>query len=142
MRELNLDPEVNRFTRDGPLDEAAALRIVESLQAQFQQRRMGRFIVLHKESGERMGWCGLKPTADEKTADLGYRFMQRFWGQGFATEASQTFIRYGFDDLGLERLIAEVDVGNARSFGVLRRLGFTFFKQEGAIETWELRSAG
>ena len=45
---------------------------------------MGRFIVLNRHTGERLGWCGLKPIeAESQTADLGYRFMRRWWGQGF-----------------------------------------------------------
>ena len=125
MVALNSDPEVTRFTPDGPLaGPEEAMAIVRSLQRQFQDHRMGRFIVRHGESGERMGWCGLKRTSGEKSADLGYRFMRRWWNQGFATEAAQACIRYGFDELSLEQLTAEVDLANARSLRVLEKLGF------------------
>jgi [ribosomal protein S5]-alanine N-acetyltransferase len=136
---LNADPEVNRFTPDGPLEVEAAMKIVLSLQRQFRERRMGRFVVLLKESGEPLGWCGLKPTAVEQRADLGYRFAQRWWGQGFATEAARACVRYGFDELSLERLTAEADVGNVRSVRVLEKLGFRLRGREGDTATWELR---
>ena len=142
MIELNADPEVTRFTPDGPLTTGMAMEIIQSLRKQFEERRMGRFLVLRKETGERVGFCGLKPVLHQRTADLGYRFMRRFWGQGLATEAAQACVRYGIDELSLEAVTAEVDVGNARSIRVLGKLGFALLRREGSTETWELRAPG
>jgi RimJ/RimL family protein N-acetyltransferase len=99
MVSLNTDPEVTRYLYstvapasppEPLLDLASARRLTHELRRQFRERRMGRFIVLQRVTGERLGWCGLKPVdADPLAADLGYRFLRRSWGQGFATEAAR-----------------------------------------------------
>lgn len=47
------------------------------------------------------------------------------WGRGYATEALNDVIRYGFETLRLPALAAVVDVPNVASDRLLRRLGFT-----------------
>jgi ribosomal-protein-alanine N-acetyltransferase len=138
MVALNAVPEVNRFTGDGPLDSAQALQIVHTLERQLAERRMARLVVLDRHTGERLGWCGLKWVELEGAADLGYRFLQKCWGHGFATEASRACVRYGFEDLGLARIIADADWRNARSTRVLEKLGFTRHGPNGEIARWEL----
>ncbi len=125
MMELNADPEVIRYTGDVPfVDEREPRAIVERLRRQFEARRMGRFVVLHRVTGEKLGWCGLRWNAAEEVADLGYRFCRRYWGQGFATESSEASIRYGFEELGLDRIVAHAMKANVASVRVLERLGF------------------
>jgi ribosomal-protein-alanine N-acetyltransferase len=138
MVALNSDPEVNRFTGGGPLDSTQALLIVHALQRQLGERHMARLVVLDRRGGERLGWCGLKWVEQEEVADLGYRFFQKWWGRGFATEASRACLRYGFEDLGLTRIIADADRRNARSTRVLEKLGFARRGQNGEVTRWEL----
>jgi len=145
MVSLNSDPEVTRYTSNGPFEELEpALTLIHELRRQFRERRMGRFIVLHRATGEPLGWCGLKPIeADPLAADLGYRFLRRWWGQGFATEAAQACVRYGFEELRLRTLTAEVEEGNERSIRVLEKLGFRpSGKVEGKTGSWVLEKAG
>ncbi len=124
MRELNLDPEVTRFTGDGPVaDEAEARSRIARLQTQAAAR-MGRMVVLDRESGERLGWCGLKDLSDEGQVDLGYRFLRYHWGKGYATEASRASLAFGFGELALPRVVALVAAENMASLRVLEKLGF------------------
>jgi RimJ/RimL family protein N-acetyltransferase len=123
MLELNADPEVTRFTGDGPVvDDAEARSRIANLHRQAQAR-LGRMVVLDRASGERLGWCGLK-LLEEGVVDLGYRFFRRHWGKGFATEASRASLAFGFTELGLARIIATVDPGNTASLRVMQKLGF------------------
>lgn len=57
--------------------------------------------------------------------EIGYDLSKAYWGQGLMTEALQAIIEYGFECLGLNRIDGYVDVENARSIKVLRRLHFT-----------------
>ena len=84
MMELNADPEVTRFTGDGPVaSEKEARSRIARLQHQAASRS-GRMVVLDRANGERLGWCGLKQLEDGQV-DLGYRFFRRHWGKGYAT---------------------------------------------------------
>ncbi|MEL6341755.1 MAG: GNAT family N-acetyltransferase [Myxococcota bacterium] len=125
MVRLNDDPDVVRYTGDVAFeDPSEAVAVVRSLQRQFAARRMGRLIAIERATGEPVGWCGLKFREDEGVVDLGYRFLKDRWGRGYATEAGQACVRYGFDDLGLASMIAEVVPENKGSVRVLEKLGF------------------
>ncbi|WP_437605711.1 GNAT family N-acetyltransferase [Sorangium sp. So ce834] len=125
MMQLNVDPEVIRYTGDSAFaseDEARA--VIARLARQFEAFRMGRFIVSNRETGEKLGWCGLRWHEDLGLADLGYRFFRKHWGKGYATEAAAACLRYAFEDLGLPRLVAHAMLENAASVRVLEKLGF------------------
>ena len=49
--------------------------------------------------------------------------MQNAWGQGFATEGAQAMVDYGFDDLGLHRIIGVTHRDNKASQHVLMKAG-------------------
>jgi RimJ/RimL family protein N-acetyltransferase len=55
--------------------------------------------------------------------DLGYRFLPQYWGRGLATEASVVCLAYGFDVLGLERIIGITMPENLASMRVLEKVG-------------------
>jgi hypothetical protein len=57
-----------------------------------------------------IGWAGLKKennvNDDKSFIDLGYRLLSKYWGQGYATEACQGLVAYGFKVLKLEKIYA------------------------------------
>ena len=53
-------------------------------------------------------------TAAACDVEVGYRLLPEAWGQGFATEGATALVRYGFDDLGLDRIIGVTHPDNAR----------------------------
>ncbi|WP_437775073.1 GNAT family N-acetyltransferase [Sorangium sp. So ce1097] len=125
MMDLNSDPEVIRYTGDPAFaSEGEARAVVERLMHQFHAFRMGRFVVTHRQTGEKLGWCGLRWHEDIARADLGYRFFREHWGKGYATEAGAACVRYAFEELGLPVLVAHAMLENAASVRVLGKLGF------------------
>ena len=67
-----------------------------------------------RETGEFMGWAGLKLVAGPMNGrldfyDLGYRFLPRFWQQGYGFEAARAWLDYGFETLHLPRICAYAD---------------------------------
>lgn len=127
LLELNSDPDVVRYTGDvACTDLNDALKIVtERSKPQFEQFKMGRFSVfLH--DGTYLGWCGLKNFPEYNEVDLGYRFHKRYWGKGYATEASLACLKYGFEELKLKRIIARVMPANIGSIKVVQRLKMNF----------------
>jgi [ribosomal protein S5]-alanine N-acetyltransferase len=61
------------------------------------------------------------------------------WGRGLATEGGQAALRYGFEVVGLERIISAVRADNAASHRVMEKCGLAFkeeFLHEGALVAW------
>lgn len=146
---LDSDPEVRRYV-PGPLltslDEAA--RVIDYIRAQYERNGIGRWAVERRADGAFLGWCGLKLVDDSVTNgrtnyyDLGYRLLRRCWGQGYASEAAQASLRYGFETLRLPELHATVMQGNEASRRVVEKLGFgrtATFEQDGAPWDWYQR---
>jgi ribosomal-protein-alanine N-acetyltransferase len=123
MFDLNADPEVRRFVPDAPQASVdAERRALEDYQAVYRDHGFARWATIETSSGEWLGWCGLRRQPDGEV-DLGYRFRRATWGRGFATEAARASLAYGFDTLGLARIVAVVQAGNATSIRVLEKLG-------------------
>jgi ribosomal-protein-alanine N-acetyltransferase len=124
---LNSDPEVMRYTGDKKFHSTIEAQkvIQENLIPHFNHYKMGRFMIFLKD-GTFIGWCGLKYFPETDEVDLGYRLMRSFWGQGFATEASQVSLDYGFSRLNLKKIIAKAMPENIGSIKVMQKLGMTF----------------
>ena len=77
-----------------------------------------------------VGAVGLKLEEDTGIAELGYWIGVPYWGNGYATEAAETLLDFGFDTLALERIWARAFVRNPASSRVLQKLGM---KHEGTL---------
>jgi ribosomal-protein-alanine N-acetyltransferase len=78
--------------------------------------------------------------------DLGFRLLPEYWGKGIATEASKEILKYGFEQLGLKRIIGIAMPENIASNKVLTKLGLDFYKVDayendgGAYNWYKLES--
>jgi RimJ/RimL family protein N-acetyltransferase len=126
MYALNADPEVIRYTGDGPFESVeAAAKFLREYKA-YELYGVGRMAVILKDTGEITGWCGLKYHPDSGETDLGYRLMKKYWNMGIATESSLAHLNYGIHTLGLKRIIARAMHENAASIRVMIKCGFVF----------------
>ncbi|RZK55992.1 MAG: N-acetyltransferase [Hymenobacter sp.] len=148
MLALDTDPEVHRYLGGiggprpaGLADSEATIRFI---QAQYAANGIGRWAVLRQATGEFMGWAGLKlvagPVNDQRDFyDLGYRYLPRYWGQGYGYEAAAAWLRHGFAQLKLPRLCAYADVRNAGSCRILAKIGLrpgNDFVEGGTLCRW------
>jgi len=143
LYKLNLDPEVIRYTLDPIVDIKQAKKILqEVILPQYKFYGHGRWAVFLKPGLEFIGWCGLKFLAERNEVDIGYRFMKKYWGQGFATEAALGTLKYGFQNLGLKRILGRALPCNKASIKVLEKCAMQYVGQEvveGLLhETYEL----
>jgi RimJ/RimL family protein N-acetyltransferase len=76
--------------------------------------------------GTPAGGAGLRPSSGEGrgVAECGYWLGRRFWGRGYATDATRLLVRYAFDTRKLRRLEAYVFASNPSSGRVLEKCGF------------------
>ena len=120
------DPAARRFGGDWPGPETVAdtRRYLEPILAGQAERGYASWAVVERETGRLIGDCGLF-LADGVGPDveLAYGLAADVWGRGYATEAAAACVRAGFEQLGLERIVADVDPGNAASARVLEKVG-------------------
>lgn len=128
--EMDSDPEVHKYILQTPVkskDEIA--EIIKMLRQQYKDNGIARWAVTDKVSGEMLGWCGIKYFTDELNGhqnfyEHGYRFKQKHWGKGYATESSKAVLDWAFANLNTDTIYAITDLGNAGSIHVLTKLRF------------------
>lgn len=79
-----------------------------------------------KETGTVIGVIDLLVNLDNRLADLGYTISPDCQRKGYGTEAAEAIVRYGFTDLGLNRIGAGCDVPNEASWKLMERLGMQY----------------
>lgn len=126
---MDSDPEVVKYTGSLPVkDRSESENIIRMIQKQYNEHGTGRLAVIEQQSGLFIGWCGLKFCIEangyKNFHDLGYRFLPEYWGKGYASEAAKASIEYGFKELNLDVIYADVHHENAASHHLLKKLGF------------------
>ncbi len=79
-----------------------------------------------RSEGCQIGGIGLRIDQPHEHAELGYWLGVPYWGQGYATEAAQEVLRYGFEDLRLHRIFALHFKHNPASGRILVKLGMRY----------------
>ena len=119
--------DVSRFLNWEPMsrDQAAALLERRLTQTRVEKEGDGfAFALEERDSGRFVGEVVLKWTsADSRQGEIGWSLHPDARGKGYATEAARELLRYGFEDMGLHRIIAECDPRNVGSIRVMERLG-------------------
>jgi len=124
LQEYCTDPEVSRYQLWGPYssEEVAAL-IDEQLNIEPGDPGVG-FILAAECDHKIIGHCHLNLTSPEdRQADVGFTFNPRFTGRGFATSTVRAVLGFGFNQLGIHRIIGATDVRNERSWRLMERIG-------------------
>ena len=81
--------------------------------------------VWERETGEFVGDCSLHFDTTFGDWELSYGFRRDRWGRGYATEAASACVRYGFETMGVEKVVADVEPAKTASARVLEKCGFT-----------------
>lgn len=135
MFELDSDPEVHKYLGNNPIKKKEeAQKAINYIKKQYQEHGIGRWAVVNKATNEFMGWSGLKFNTKEESYnpnfsnfyDVGYRFIKRFWGKGYATESGKSAINYAFNTLKLKTVYATTEMGNESSHNALLKIGFDY----------------
>ena len=131
FHQLTSRPEIIRYAQSKPV--ASLEDALEMMKAapfhDYATYGYGRFACVWKETGDVIGFSGVKFVPEISETELGYRFFPEYWGKGLATEAGQASIEFARSDLGLKRLVAMVHPDNVASARVLAKLGFSVEKK-------------
>lgn len=144
MFALDSDPEVHRYLGKKPVTDIAQSReIIAAIRKQYIDNGIGRWAVILKETGEFIGWSGLKleknMNGHEQFYDLGYRFIQKHWGKGYGYESARAFVDFGFNEMKLDKICACFERGNAGSQRIMEKCGMHYvndFMYEDSLCAW------
>ena len=137
LHSLFTDASVRRYLLDDALVEPDWVTgVITASQNQFADNNYGLWAVYLTGQTPIIGVCGYIVLAE---LQLIYALLPAYWGQGYATEASRVVVDYGFQKAGMAEIIAAADEPNLNSFGVMQRLGMTYWKTEDGIAYYRLQ---
>jgi ribosomal-protein-alanine N-acetyltransferase len=140
LHRIMTDPDVRRYLWDDrAMTREEAQSVIRDSVGSFATRGFGLWMVIQVGSGALLGFCGLRcagdppevdaPEGDPPEVELLYCLVPSHWGRGLATEAARAALRYGFEENGIERIVAGADAANEASVRVMERAGMTFQKR-------------
>lgn len=123
-------PAVMRWLGGVKDPEALRERLSTAFAAWQQERGFTFWVCERKVDRSLIGFCGLKMADDAGSPvfgeyEIGWRFQESVWGQGYAKEAAIASLDFAFDRLGAEQVVALTVAGNEPSWGLMERLGMT-----------------
>ena len=125
---MTSDPEVQAHF-PSVQDRDKSLVMFERLRDLIDEKGWGFWAVEIKDGRKFAGFCGIKEVNFDApfcpAVEVGWRFAREHWGKGYATEAGRASIAFGFEELGLDEIVAFLVVTNRRSAAVCERLGMT-----------------
>ncbi|MDK2967973.1 GNAT family N-acetyltransferase [Lacrimispora sp.] len=81
--------------------------------------------VFELSTGELIGCCGIRPYKTESHSfELGFHLREKYWGQGYASEAAKAAVDYSFRVLKAEKLYSGHHPQNKASEKLISKLGF------------------
>lgn len=132
--ELDSDPEVMRYLGNGRARTRVEVEQRHAERLAVPQRAPGLgFWAGFLPGGEFVGWWLLEPPEPgrdvaTREAELGYRLLRRHWRQGLASEGARELLRYGFEELDLDRIFAETMAVNTGSRATMTAIGMTYVR--------------
>lgn len=135
---LYRDPEMRRyFPVEGSLPDRTLTydetreELEWFLNGHPRRPELGLWATILKEDGAFLGRCGLLPwTIDgQDEVEVAYMIDKRYWRRGLGAEAARAIRDYGFQQLGLTRLVSLIDPENAASIGVATAMGMALERE-------------
>lgn len=125
--DMHSDPDVTRWL-GGPMPrsvEEEAERIARR-RAMHEELGFSMWAVEERDTSEVVGVSGLFRVENiGPEVEVAYHFRKDRWGRGYATEAARACLAYGFETIGLQRIVGLVAPENVASARVLEKCGLT-----------------
>ena len=144
---MDANPNVHQYLWQKPPQTIEEItQVIEYLQKQYIENKIGRYATFLKETNEFIGWTGIKFINDHvengntNFYDYGYRLAEEHWNKGYATEATHFWLDYGFNQMNIAVMNAYTHAENGASNRVLTKCGFNHVEdypdKEGVIWKW------
>jgi RimJ/RimL family protein N-acetyltransferase len=130
--EMNKDPKVMEYFPK-VLSEEETMAMIDRVKQHFIDNGFGLFAVELKETNGFIGFVGLSIPNFEADftpcVEIGWRLAHKHWGKGYAPEAAEACLNYGFDNLGLKEIVSFTSVLNKSSMRVMEKIGMKYVKE-------------
>lgn len=137
LLDLDSDPEVMRHLNGGVPNTPQDIRerVLPWALHDYGDARWGVWAALLKSANDFTGWFHFYPSAQAPhDIEVGYRLKRKYWGIGLATEGTMALIRKGFEEYGLERIVARTLAANAASRRVMEKAGMRYMQDADFFE--------
>jgi RimJ/RimL family protein N-acetyltransferase len=129
LSEIRSDPDVMKYLGSGKPESIDQSRTaLNKILAHWEKHGFGRWAAIDKARDKLIGWCGLSYLENTKDVEIGYGMAKSYWGKGLTSEAAAAVIKAGFEDLGLDHIVAVAWPENLASRRVMDRLGMKYVK--------------
>lgn len=128
-RILGQDGVLRYFPSSNPPALERVQNMIAHQLAHWKGYGYGRWAVVPRTGQTCIGWAGLEFLPEMNEAEVAYLLGKDYWGQGLATEAALASVQYGFETLGLARIVGIVHVENVASRRVMDKLGMSLLDQ-------------
>lgn len=137
LYKLLSDEDVARFDYFYPVkSHEQVIKFIERYNEELYENEEITWGIVLKENNKLIGICCLGDFEEgARRSEVGYSIIQNYWGNGYATEAVKTLIKFGFNYMNLNRIEAIITPGNDASVKVLEKLNFT---KEGLVRERDL----
>jgi ribosomal-protein-alanine N-acetyltransferase len=106
-----------------PYEDGMAEEWISTHAPRFESGDSVVFAITLRDGGALIGAIGLELRKDHNRAELGYWVGVPYWNQGYCTEAARAALRYGFEELHLNRIVATYLSENPASGRVMQKIG-------------------
>ena len=122
------DPEVARYVQWRAYESVLAVQaFLRYNQHQSRLNQPCAWGMALKEDDRVFGTAGFTWVNDDnRSGEIGYSLARSRWGCGYATEATEAILAYGFDSMRLHRIEAQHDVRNPASGRVMEKCGMRY----------------
>ncbi len=124
--EMRVDEDVMKYLGGQKMQNPEALKERLEFYISCYDKKIGQHAIIWKETGEMIGWSGLQPLEGSDEIEVSYGMIKEFWGKGIASEAARFWLNYGFNERGLERIVAVADRKNIGSWKIMEKLGMKY----------------
>lgn len=124
------NPVIMKNSYDGkPLSTLQAIKKYQVYKSHWAEHGFGFWMMLAKDSGDRIGCCGFRYVEDryhdfQGRVEVGFMLAPRYWGQGYASEAVKICLQAGFTVYRFAEILATTSLKNIASQRLLTRAGF------------------
>ena len=100
-------------------------KLIQSIEESYINEKGINWAIIQKQSNVFLGYIGfIRITSEHCRAELGYALKPEYWGKGYMYEAINRLVKFGFEEMKLHSVEANVNPMNERSKKVLERVGF------------------
>ena len=128
MYEYSRREDVTKYLLWTPhASENYTYKYVSYLQSRYRAGDFYDWAVIWRGNEKMIGTCGFtRFNFEANSAELGYVLNPSYWGYGIAPEAVGSVMRFGFEQLKLNRIEARYMIGNDRSRRVMEKVGMIY----------------